>query len=341
MPIHAVALCDASSESFLLFLLSSSLSSIHSASSSSSKQTSVIPPNLPSFCSEPLLKKILHKMFEDSVLELQAAPLESVTHSLHSIKLSYIYQGFMYNFRYFPNCPMKFPSSTANSTQSNSSSSTRSLSGLVYFCLNSLTDSSQDSFQFLKDLHTLYLRLSNDGAQCSILLDSSGVTRRALENLISQRMKGFDSGKLNMTNESETIELDQNDKVDSHDTKDSTSSSSLDSDRVGLLCGTGKSSDILHEDEKTSRLKHQLSSVQQLISSNLRSAAERGEKIDELMETSESLTQSTEQFNQAGKKLKRQMCLNVWKIRLLLMTILGFVCYSVAAAACGTKVDKC
>jgi len=95
------------------------------------------------------------------------------------------------------------------------------------------------------------------------------------------------------------------------------------------------------EDPKISAIKGQLSEVKDNMVNNIDKVLLRGEKIELLVDKSESLEQHAFKFQRASKGLKRTMCLKNAKWTAVILVILALIILFICMGICGANFDKC
>jgi len=91
----------------------------------------------------------------------------------------------------------------------------------------------------------------------------------------------------------------------------------------------------LHEHDKIAKVQHQLREVKEIMVKNIDAVLERGEKIEILVEKTEVMEQHAFKFNRSAVKLRKKMCWQDWKLKILIVVVLLVVFYALLAWGCG------
>jgi len=91
--------------------------------------------------------------------------------------------------------------------------------------------------------------------------------------------------------------------------------------------------------EKMSRIQKGLSEVKDVMVENIEKVLKRGEKIEVLVDKTESLRFSSDSFRQQSRNLRRNLCWANVKMKLFLGLIILVFCYILAASYCGLALQ--
>jgi len=94
-------------------------------------------------------------------------------------------------------------------------------------------------------------------------------------------------------------------------------------------------------DSKIKDINQTLDQVKETMHNNIHKVVERGERIEILVEKSDNLSSSANQFRTHSKTLKNQLWLQNKKYMCLLIVIVLFVIYLIAGMACGFALNEC
>jgi len=94
-------------------------------------------------------------------------------------------------------------------------------------------------------------------------------------------------------------------------------------------------------DSKITDINQTLAQVKETMHNNIHKVVERGERIEILVEKSDNLSSSANQFRTHSKTLKNQLWLQNKKYMCLLIVIVLFVIYLIAGMACGFALNEC
>merc|ERR1712178_2695 len=86
--------------------------------------------------------------------------------------------------------------------------------------------------------------------------------------------------------------------------------------------------------DKMSAVQKQVDEVKNVKIENIEKVLDRGEKIELLVDKTQSLRNSADTFHRQGKQLRRQMWLNNLKMKLLIFFIVAFVIFIFFLTAC-------
>lgn len=86
--------------------------------------------------------------------------------------------------------------------------------------------------------------------------------------------------------------------------------------------------------DKMSAVQKQVDEVKNVMIENIEKVLDRGEKIELLVDKTQSLRNSADTFHRQGKQLRRQMWLNNLKMKLLIFFIVAFVIFIIFLIAC-------
>jgi vesicle-associated membrane protein 7 len=92
--------------------------------------------------------------------------------------------------------------------------------------------------------------------------------------------------------------------------------------------------------DKITQINKQLGEVKDAMLSNIDNVLQRGEKIELLVDKTETLEQHAFKFQRGAKALKRQMCIKNIKWTIALLIVLGLVIYIILAIACGETTGQ-
>lgn len=86
--------------------------------------------------------------------------------------------------------------------------------------------------------------------------------------------------------------------------------------------------------DKVAAVQKQVDEVKNVMIENIEKVLDRGEKIELLVDKTQSLRNSADTFHRQGKQLRRQMWLNNLKMKLLIFFIIAFLGFVIFLMAC-------
>jgi len=95
------------------------------------------------------------------------------------------------------------------------------------------------------------------------------------------------------------------------------------------------------EADRMSKVRGEIDQVKSVMVANIEKVLERGERIELLVEKTETMQQKTFEFRKSSKQLKRAMWWKNFKITVILVIVILVIAYFVAAFACGWRFQKC
>ncbi|KAK3732490.1 hypothetical protein RRG08_030690 [Elysia crispata] len=119
--------------------------------------------------------------------------------------------------------------------------------------------------------------------------------------------------------------------------------SSQEVERRGLLDGNSDDEDFflrgprvntksLHSDRKLNQLQGQVDDVVDIMKNNVNKVIERGDRLEDLQDKSESLSSHSDMFRSRAKSLHRNMWWNNCRMRIIIGLIIGIVVAIIVAA---------
>jgi vesicle-associated membrane protein 7 len=95
------------------------------------------------------------------------------------------------------------------------------------------------------------------------------------------------------------------------------------------------------EADKLNRVKNQVEEVKTIMTQNIDSVLQRGERIELLVDKSEDLSANASRFKKGSTALKRAMWWKNVKLTLLILLIVGLVILFIVWLACGVSFERC
>eukprot|EP01118_Nematostelium_gracile_P007497 TRINITY_DN2448_c0_g1_i1.p1 TRINITY_DN2448_c0_g1~~TRINITY_DN2448_c0_g1_i1.p1 ORF type:complete len:227 (+),score=56.28 TRINITY_DN2448_c0_g1_i1:69-749(+) len=94
--------------------------------------------------------------------------------------------------------------------------------------------------------------------------------------------------------------------------------------------------------DKITKIKGEVDEVKNVMVHNIEKVLERGERIELLVDKTESMSQNAFQFKKSSTQLKRSMCFKNAKLTAILICIILVIIYVIVAIACGGPIfQKC
>ncbi|KAG1681167.1 hypothetical protein FOA52_015610 [Chlamydomonas sp. UWO 241] len=95
------------------------------------------------------------------------------------------------------------------------------------------------------------------------------------------------------------------------------------------------------EISKIASVQRKVNDVKGVMVENIEKVLERGEKIELLVDTTEALQQQAAQFQRKGKQLRRAMCWQNWKWKILVICLVLLLGVVIFLAACFSGGKNC
>ncbi len=103
----------------------------------------------------------------------------------------------------------------------------------------------------------------------------------------------------------------------------------------GLLSAARRAREERASDDKIERLQGEVEQVKNIMSANINSIVERGERLDLLVDKTENLSNESVSFRQSSRRLQRKMWWQNTKMKVALGAAILIVVYVCISAACG------
>jgi len=192
--------------------------------------------------------------------------------------------------------------------------------GLMFMCMCDESFGRSRPFQFLKDIiDTYFLMFSGE----ETVLE--GATARSFKGVLLQKLKNYSEPTLPVANP--------------------VSGAIPHSASAAAAAASSAAASVSHIDDlglaKMRLVKSELDSLATSAKSNIDKVIARGEAIESLMDRSGLLETHSQGFRKASTKLKRKLCWETFKLKLLMACIIAFVMYLLMAMYCGWDLAKC
>lgn len=89
------------------------------------------------------------------------------------------------------------------------------------------------------------------------------------------------------------------------------------------------------------RVRKEISEVKNIMVENIELVLERGEKIDLLVDKTDSLQDETFRFRRQARRIKQEMWWRSMRMTILLVVVVFFGLYFILALACGPRLKSC
>jgi hypothetical protein len=273
-----------------------------------------------------------------------------------------------------PSSPTASPTASPSASSSSSSSSSSSAApasfskqsllfdghtfnfcflGSIY-CLAMCDSGMRQStvFQFLSDVMSTFLRVSNDGRSTL-----EGPTLKAMTDVLLQKMETY-------SEEAAAPPADDERRQQSSTAASSSSSSSSQHAPASPALG-GRSQSSSHHGSSTGgsggpdaddeggggegsassssvqHVRRELDGVKDVLLDNLDRVMNRGEALESLVDRSAQLNDSSDQFRAASTRLRRQLRWQQLRTAITVMTMSAIIVYVIAAWKCGVALNAC